>query len=154
MSDLLLGTPYENVTSLDLSRKFALDNLSDLQYDARGQLITVSGADKVRQYVGKILLSFQGDNTIDPVYGTTINSFIGTKITDETNYSLIKQTIIDAISYAIQKYNDSLDETEQINSIDSFSTMISSQVNETTHLVIQVELTTAAGESVIVGTTI
>jgi phage baseplate assembly protein W len=154
MSDLLLGTPNPNVSSLDLSRKYALDGNSDVQFDSRGQLITVSGADKVKQYLGKIFTTTQGDNPIDTSYGTTLETFIGGKIDDETNYSLIKQTILDAVAYAINQYNNSLNASEQINAIETFSTMIDTKTNNTTHLIVELTVTLVSGQTLTVGTVI
>ena len=124
MSDILLGTPNDPLEIQKGHEAYLVNNKGDIHFDNRGRLILVSDADKLRQSVGKILLTEQGQSGVDPAYGTTLNSFIGKPYTVEPTYSLIKQTILDAMGYHVNQYSDSTNQNEKIATVETLSVMV------------------------------
>lgn len=140
MSDMLLGYSPVFKPSPD-QYEFGSDN--DIQFDTNGLLRLVEKTDKLKQSVGKILLTDQGSNTISSGYGSVLNGFIGASLSDQPVYALIKQTIIDALGYHVGLYEDSTINEEKINTLDSISFKVpdSTNVGDPTNVVIEIKIT-------------
>jgi hypothetical protein len=54
-------------------------SINDLQVNAVGDLTTISGLTLLQQDINKILLTTLGANTLVPLYGTQLQSYIGNK---------------------------------------------------------------------------
>ena len=124
MSDLLLGFPND-AESIDAGEEaFIIDSRGDIQFDNRGQLRLVEGDEKLRQNVGKILLTQQGKSDADPLYGSTLQGVVGTATNLDTTWTLMKQTIIDALGFLVLTYGDSTNGKEKIGTIETLSVKI------------------------------
>jgi len=120
---------------------------SDINIGTDGKIIEVVDSDNIQQYVGKILLTDQGASTLDTAYGSTLDSFIGSKMGDDANLELIKQTIISAIGYAVNNYSDSLNPAEQIQELQSMTYAIDFSQNASV-LSITLTIISATGKTV------
>jgi hypothetical protein len=108
--DLVLATPYNPIDPPVPPQPgappfFFGEQSNDLQLNNVNDLATVSGTEKLKQDINKILLTELGTNTLSPQYGTTLQSLIGSKydlnsaiatIRDQINGALINLQIINA----------------------------------------------------------
>src|SRR5581483_9917739 len=66
---------------------------NDIQLSAISDFDTVSGLEKLKQDINKILLTEFGANTLFPLYGSKLQGLIGTK----NDINLVKATIKDTL---------------------------------------------------------
>lgn len=118
MSDIFLNIP------IGLSGT----SYPDLSFDIQGRLNLVSSSDNLQQFITKILLSDKSNVSIDPTYGTLLSTFIGTTPTD-SSLELMQQSIISALGYVVTQYENSLDLSEQIGTLQSITTTLGQDAN-------------------------
>lgn len=150
MSDLLIGTP--NIDATPGAPPWTIGNLGDIHFDANGELVLVSDVDKLTQNIGKILLTDQGANLIDSTYGSVLQSFVGQNYSSGITYSLIRQTILDAMGYIVNQYSDSTNFNEQIGTVETLAVKVDAIVTST--IILEITLTNQSGKFVTVGLTI
>jgi phage baseplate assembly protein W len=75
--------------------------VKDVNFDRLGQLTTLTGIDRARQNILKMLLTVIGNNVFNPDYGSTLNSAIGEKLTP-TIFFKLQQSIVNAVQSLIQ----------------------------------------------------
>lgn len=138
MSDLLLG--YSDMFKPKVDQ-YAFGSDNDVQFDLNGLIRTVEKTDKLKQTIGKILLTSQGASTIEPRYGTVLNDFIGVSLTEQPVYALIKQTIIDALGFHVGLYEDSDVLEEKINTLDSVSFKVPQYETDPTGITMDITIT-------------
>jgi hypothetical protein len=74
----------------------------DLVLDSSGSLVSVSGNNKIRQDIVKILLTKPGDNRFHSSYGSNLGLLKVGNVTDESILELeLKRSTEDAIKYLI-----------------------------------------------------
>ena len=74
----------------------------DLVLDSSGSLVSVSGKNKIRQDIVKILLTKPGDNRFHSSYGSNLGLLKVGNVTDESILELeLKRSAEDAIKYLI-----------------------------------------------------
>jgi hypothetical protein len=74
----------------------------DLVLDSSGSLVSVSGNNKIRQDIVKILLTKPGDNRFHSSYGSNLGLLKVGNVTDESILELeLKRSAEDAIKYLI-----------------------------------------------------
>lgn len=90
---------------------------SEISVDGLKRVRTLSGADKVRQEIIKIILTVRGSSIFDTNYGTTLSSSIGKKLTDSTVSEMLF-SLTTALEYlmSIQEANN-VPDNEQITGI-------------------------------------
>lgn len=142
--DLLLGKLSPQFPNQTGPISFAVGNQGDLQFDKSGKLLMVDNEDKIQQNVGKILLTTQGNGITDPAYGTTLQTFTGSSLSLSSSYALIKQTILDALGYYVNQYQNSTNPNEKIATVESLSVKITDQSS----LLIVITVTTAAATTI------
>lgn len=103
MSDLFLATKNQPPTPQYPPQQgnppfYFGEQTNDLQLGSNQDFTLVSGLEETTQDVQKILLTEQGANVIFPLYGTTLQGFIGDKI----NINVISGQIQDQITTALQ----------------------------------------------------
>jgi phage baseplate assembly protein W len=135
MSDLLLGYLNDKDSIAKGGEKYVIDERGDLQFDKNGQLILVSNSEKLRQNIGKILLTEQGKSDVAPEYGSTLPTFPGTPISPDPGFAIMKQTILDALGFYITQYLDSTNPDEKIETIETLSVKLD-DTNSVIHIVL------------------
>ena len=145
--DLLLGMPNDDTTVG--APKWTVGNAGDIQFDASGRLILVADTDLLTQNVGKILLTAQGQNPVDPTYGSTLNTFVGTSYSPGTSYSLMRQTVLDAMGYLVNDYAESANPNEKIGSVETLAIKVDDVLSSS--ITLQLTLTDQSGKVVTVG---
>ncbi len=78
--------------------EFFGEETNDLQLNTVNDLDLVSGIEKLKQDINKILLTERGENPLFPLYGTEAQSTIGTK----NNPDIIRATLTDEIIGGLQ----------------------------------------------------
>lgn len=144
MSDLLLGTPNDPNLIIDGQPAFVLNDSGDLQFDKNGLLVLTKDKALLEQNIGKILLTAQGSSAIDPSYGTTLNTFVGTSLSTDANYALMRQTILDAMGYLVNKYINSTNPKEQIATVETISVKL--DPTQGSKITVQLVVSSVAGE--------
>lgn len=92
------------------------EQTNDLQFNNLKDFETISGIEKLKQDINKILLTEQGKNTNFPLYGTNLQVLIGQKF----NFEYLKAKIRDEVVGALQvlqylnQDNPDLDEKPEI----------------------------------------
>lgn len=96
--------------------EFFGEQSNDIQLSVLNDFETISGLDKLKQDINKILLTVKQANTFFPLYGTELQTMIGGKV----NIQFIKAKLKDEITGALQvlqfinKDNPNLDERPSI----------------------------------------
>jgi hypothetical protein len=78
--------------------EFFGESSNDLQWDPVNDVDTISGVDKLKQDINKILLTERGTNTNFPLYGSALQTFIGNKV----NFQVLKAKVHDEVVSALQ----------------------------------------------------
>jgi hypothetical protein len=92
----------------------------DLVLDSSGSLVSVSGNNKIRQDIVKILLTKPGDNRFHPIYGSNLGYLKIGEVSDESIVELeLKRSAEDSIRYLI-----SLQRSQSRNQVLSLSEII------------------------------
>ncbi len=78
--------------------EFFGEQSNDLQLNVVNDFDTISGIDKLKQDLNKILLTELGKNTNVDIYGTEINGLIGTK----ADFNELRARIKDQVSTALK----------------------------------------------------
>lgn len=123
MSDFFLGTkntPEQQLQGLGGNNTTAYvwgEGSNDLVLGQNNDFMQVSSTTKLQQDIIKILMTDRLNNTVYPVYGSTIRNVIGTKNDSNTIKNQIKSVVIEALAVLqfLNKDNSNLD--EQINVI-------------------------------------
>ena len=154
MSDLLLGS--QSSTNVDITTSnntnYTLNYLGDIQFDATGQLIQIQNTDLLVQAIGKIFLTLQGSSNIDPLYGSAIQSFSNLSGNLDTIYALLKQAILQTLSYNIQEYSTSTNGNEQIAVLNSIQVQVDPL--DPTAINVVLTVTTAAQQQIPISLTL
>ena len=120
--------------------------VADLAFDAVGRLITISGKEKVKQQIRKILETLSGNNLYDTAYGSTMQSLIGQKLNAYTSANL-NFSILDSINHLIDLQNAAnVPPDEQIASISNISAV--RNANEPRQIDITINVMTKSYENV------
>jgi hypothetical protein len=128
-------------------------DLNDISVDSTGNVQWVQGTDLIRQQIIKSLLTLKGQNLLLLNYGTMLESYIGSRLTLDTQ-SAIGQEVTYALSYLAQLiYPNSQSQytqlTEQINSLQNI-TVIQSP-SDPRLFVIQLQILLNSGDVVTFG---
>lgn len=92
--------------------EFFGEQSNDLQLDVINDMETVSGVEKLKQDINKILFTERGTNTNFPLYGASLQSLIGQKVNFITLKAKVKDEIISALQVLqfVNKDNPNPDE--------------------------------------------
>lgn len=155
MADLKLTT--KRIPGIDSSPiqpgnppEFFGEESNDLQLNTINDLDTVSGLDKLKQDINKILLTERGENTLFPLYGTELQSTIGGKVNPDTIRAKLKDEIVGGLQVLqfINRDNTNLDEVPETLEI------LDIQQLDTDTFEIQVSVITASNQRVSTGITV
>jgi hypothetical protein len=123
---------------------------NDIQFNKINDFDTLSGTEKLKQDINKILLTERGANTNFPLYGTILQSLIGEK----NNFDFIKAKIKDEIIGALQVLQfinkENPNDDEQLDTLE----LLRIQQLTSDQIEIQLSVTTVSGKSVSTGLTI
>jgi len=88
---------------------------NDIQFSTVNDLEVISGLDKLRQDIQKILLTVKGQNTFFDLYGSDLQSMIGGKVTEYVRAKMSNETItaLQVLEY-INRENPNLDERPEV----------------------------------------
>jgi hypothetical protein len=92
-----LGNPELPLQNGSPSEFFG-EQSNDIQLSLLNDFEAVTGLDKLKQDINKILLTNRGSNSSFPLYGTDLQSLIGSK----TNFQFIKAKVKDEVIGALQ----------------------------------------------------
>lgn len=120
---------------------------NDIQLDTVNDFAQVSGTVKLTQDINKILLTAVGANTNFPLYGTTLQSLIGSKNNFDFLQANIKDQIIGALQVLVfvNQNNPNNDEVPNI-----LNTLAINQIDSNSIEII-LAVTTLSGKSVSTG---
>ena len=91
--------------------------VQDISIDATGRISTISGSEKIKQQIRKIIMTLSGNSLYDSAYGSTLQSLIGQKLNAYTAANL-QFSVLDSINHLIDLQNASnLPPEETIKSI-------------------------------------
>ncbi len=155
MADLKLNTkrtpgidpvpPQAGTTS-----EFFGEQSNDLQLNAINDLDTLSGLDKLRQDINKILLTERGENTFFPLYGTELQSLVGGKTNPDVIRAKIKDEVIGGLQTLQFLNRDNPDPDERPDVLE----LLDIQQIDTTQFEIQLSVITASNKSITTGITV
>jgi len=91
-------------------------NLNDLNYDSNKDIEIIENSSRIKQDIVKILSTRIGENLIFDGYGSELKSLIGQNFIQTNIQTIIKNTILYAISY-IDTLENSADSSERIKEI-------------------------------------
>jgi hypothetical protein len=126
MSDLKLITArqpgiQEAPTQEGQPDEFFGEQSNDLQLDSINDFATISGIDKLKQDINKIMLTERGTNTNFPLYGTTLQSMIGTKVNFLNLKAKVKDEIISSLQILQFINKDNPDPDERLDTLEFLS---------------------------------
>ena len=130
--------------------EFFGEESNDLQLNKINDLDLVSGLEKLKQDINKILLTERGENTLFPLYGTELQSTVGDKVNPDIIRAKLKDEIISGLQTLqfINRENPNSDEKPETLEI------LDIQQIETGQFEIQVSVITASNQRVSTGTII
>lgn len=153
MSDLLLATkrapgtepvPIQNAKNIS---EFFGEQSNDLQLNSINDLAIVSGLEKLRQDINKILLTERGTNSLFELYGTELQSLIGGKINPDVIRAKIKDEVIGGLQTLqfLNRDNPNADERPEV------LELLDIQQIDTTQFEIKLSVITASNKSITTG---
>jgi hypothetical protein len=153
MSDIFLGTKNTSSTQgqgLGTNQKYVWGQGSnDVFIGTDGDLISISGTNKLQQDITKSLMTDRFKNIIYPLYGSTVrNDILGQKMGLQFIKAKAKNAVIEALAVLQFLNSDNTNLDEQISNIDR----VSVNTNDPREVEIQVQVTTKAGT--VVSTTV
>ena len=92
---------------------------NDIDYDAKGNILVVTGENRTRQDVTKILLTEKG-HPIWANYGSVLNTYIKTRNRGLTTREDVMNTVVEALSY-LKHIQTSTILAENIDTIESLT---------------------------------
>lgn len=123
---------------------------NDVQLDSVNQIITLSGLTKLAQGIVKIVLTEKGSHPEDSLYGTELNTIIGSKtITGNVaaeQFADIRSEIIDALKHYNLINRDNPDSDEVIETIDDIR--IVQDLDEPRAINVQISVTSESGQPI------
>lgn len=130
--------------------RFFGEQSNDLQLNTVNDFETVSGVEKLKQEVLKILLTERGTQLNFPLYGTTIQSLVGSKVNFTTVQARIKDEVIGALQVLqfTNKNNPNLDEKPETLEFLSVELIAIDQVE------IKLNVITESGKKIVQGFTL
>lgn len=134
MSDLFLTTKNQPPTPQYPPQQgnpqfYFGEQTNDLQIGSNNDFTLVSGLDETTQDVQKILLTEQGANTLFPLYGTTLQALIGSKINSITISGSVQDQITTALQILFLLTQNRSNPAEIVQTLYSLSTTIQSETN-------------------------
>ena len=105
------------------------EQTNDLQIGTDNDFTLVSGLDETTQDVQKVLLTEQGSNTSFPLYGTILQSLIGTKINPNVISGDVQQQIVQALQILYLLTQNRTNPAEIVQTLYSLNTQLGSQTN-------------------------
>jgi phage baseplate assembly protein W len=130
MFDLLLATKNTGIPPLGFAGNtqpfIFMEATNDLQLSPTNDLAVLDGTSRLAQDIQKILITARGTNILLPIYGTNLQSLIGSKLEFAFLQGQIVSEITDAmiILQALNQNNPDLD--QQIATLQSVSVDLSS----------------------------
>lgn len=94
---------------------------NDLQLDSINDFATVSGTEKLKQDINKILMTEKGKNIEFAIYGTSLQSTIGAKVNLDEARSRIRVEIEDALEVLVFANQDNTNDDEVPDILESIS---------------------------------
>ena len=130
--------------------EFFGEESNDLQLNSINDLHVVSGLEKLRQDINKILLTERGNNTLFPLYGTELQSLVGGKVNPDIIRAKIKDEVIGGLQTLqfINRDNPNLDEQPEI------LELLDIQQIDDTQFEVQLSVITASNKSITTGITV
>lgn len=130
--------------------RFFGEQSNDLQLNTVNDFETVSGIEKLKQDILKILLTERGTQVNFPLYGTTIQSLVGAKVNFTTVQARIKDEVIGALQVLqfVNKANPNLDERPETLEFLSVEQPAIDQIE------IQLNVITESGKKIVQGFTL
>jgi phage baseplate assembly protein W len=119
---------------------------NDITY-LNGDMVTITGIEKLRQNIAKILMTKQGTNNIFPGFGSQLENIVNNRVMDDPN---VQKDIINAIVYAftyLNQIDDSAETSEKIDTIKSID--ISTNILDGRQLLIKINVTNQDGQDII-----
>lgn len=105
------------------------EQTNDLQIGPNQDFTLVSGLQETTQDVQKILLTEQGDNVLFPLYGTTLQSLIGSKINPNSISGSVQQQIVQALQILYLLTSNRSNSAEIVQTLYSLQTTLQSETN-------------------------
>ena len=98
------------------SQKYFGEQSNDIQLNSVNDFALISGIDKLRQDINKILLTELGANTNFEIYGTTLQTLIGNKVNVEEIRAHLRDQVDTALAVLkfINEENTNNDEVPEI----------------------------------------
>ena len=90
-------------------------DFNDISFDANGDVNVISGADRIKQDIVKILITVSG-NLPYVNYGTFLSKLVNSRYSDEKLLSSVNDEVISAIQYLVSN-EESIDGDEIIDEI-------------------------------------
>jgi len=133
--DFLLQTlqnyndPYSNPVSNALSNTFWGQGTNDLIVDTTGDFATVDGLNNLAQSMMKIITTERGANIFTPMYGSTLNDFVGADINIDELRANVKTDMIDTLRIYQFINQGNPDLNEQIDTLQSLAVNLIPGIN-------------------------
>jgi hypothetical protein len=149
--DFLLQTlpnqnnPYNNTVLNPVTGSFWGQGTNDFIVDNTGDFALVNGENNLAQSICKIIVTTRGDNTFLPMYGSIINSFVGSPINIDELRANIKTDLIDTLRIYQFINQGNPDPKEQIDILQSLAVNLIPGVNGIT---VTFQVITLAGTAV------
>jgi phage baseplate assembly protein W len=130
MFDLLLATKNTGVPPTGFAKNtqpyIFMESENDLQLGPTNDMAVLDGTARLSQDIQKILITARGTNTLLPIYGTNLQSLIGSKMLFTYLQGQIVSEVTDAliILQALNKNNPDLD--QQIQTLQTITVDLSS----------------------------
>jgi len=134
VSDLFLTTPNipgqpQSVPQQGNSPFYFGESTNDLIIGTNQDFVLVSGLEETTQDVQKILVTEQGANTLFPLYGTTLQSEIGSKINPNVISGTVQQQIVQALQVLFLLTQNRTNPQEVVQTLYSLQTNVQSETN-------------------------
>lgn len=126
------------------------EQTNDIQLDTTNDFATISGLAKLKQDIDKIILTERGKNIFFELYGTTLQSSVGGKVSIDVITATIKDQIISALQVLefVNRENPNADERPQI------LEFLSVELIDTDKVEVQISVITDSNKRVSSGLTI
>jgi phage baseplate assembly protein W len=134
LSDLFIATPNisgqpQSVPQQSNAPYYFGEASNDLIIGPNNDFSLVSGLEETTQDVQKILVTEQGANTLFPLYGTTLQSEIGSKINPNIISGTVQQQIIQALQVLFLLTQNRVSPQEIVQTLYSLNISLQSETN-------------------------
>lgn len=134
MSDIFIATPNipgqpQSVPQKDNAPFYFGEASNDLIIGTNQDFVLVSGLEETTQDVQKILVTEQGANVLFPLYGTLLQSLIGSKVNPNVISGSVQQDIVQALQVLFLLTQNRVNPAEIVQTLYSLQTTLQSETN-------------------------